>query len=55
MTPKFIIAPKVYTIISNSEADGLAKLKSFTEDAIKKGYTVIGLSASLRIVGIVNR
>ncbi|RZN81999.1 MAG: DoxX family membrane protein [Winogradskyella sp.] len=32
--------------IYNAEADGLLKLKNFTEDAIKKGYTVIGLSAS---------
>jgi uncharacterized membrane protein YphA (DoxX/SURF4 family) len=32
--------------IANSEAEGLDKLKSFTDEAIKKGYTVIGLSAS---------
>ncbi|WP_299115064.1 BT_3928 family protein [uncultured Winogradskyella sp.] len=32
--------------IYNSEKEGLEKLKSFTDDAIKKGYTVIGLSAS---------
>lgn len=29
-----------------AEADGLAKLKDFTDKAIKNGYTVIGLSAS---------
>ncbi|RNC86695.1 MAG: DoxX family membrane protein [Winogradskyella sp.] len=32
--------------IYNSEQDGLQKLKAFTDDAIRKGYTVIGLSAS---------
>ncbi|WP_411768362.1 BT_3928 family protein [Winogradskyella sp. A3E31] len=32
--------------IASSEPDGLAKLKSFTDKAINKGYTVIGLSAS---------
>ncbi|MFD1063967.1 BT_3928 family protein [Winogradskyella litorisediminis] len=32
--------------IYNAEKEGLAKLKSFTDEAIKKGYTVIGLSAS---------
>ena len=32
--------------IANSENKGLTKLKAFTDDAIKKGYTVIGLSAS---------
>ena len=35
----------MYNIL-NSEADGLAKLKRFTDNAIDKGYTVIGLSAS---------
>ena len=35
----------MYNVL-NAEADGLAKLKSFSDDAIKKGYTVIGLSAS---------
>ncbi len=32
--------------ISKAEADGVAKLKSFTDEAIKKGYTVIGLTSS---------
>lgn len=32
--------------IYNSEKGGLQKLKGFTDNAIKKGYTVIGLSAS---------
>lgn len=35
----------MYNVL-NAEADGMAKLKSFSDDAIKKGYTVIGLSAS---------
>jgi hypothetical protein len=32
--------------ITSAEEDGLLKLKSFTDEAIKEGYTVIGLSAS---------
>jgi len=32
--------------ITTSEADGVAKLKAFTDDAIKKGYKVIGLTSS---------
>jgi len=32
--------------VTSAEADGLAKLKSFTDNAIKKGYSVIGLSSS---------
>lgn len=32
--------------ISKAEEMGVAKLKSFTEEAIKKGYTVIGLTSS---------
>ncbi|WP_343067630.1 BT_3928 family protein [Winogradskyella flava] len=32
--------------ISSAEADGVAKLKTFTDEAIKKGYTVIGLTSS---------
>ncbi|WP_299113141.1 BT_3928 family protein [uncultured Winogradskyella sp.] len=32
--------------ISKAEADGVIKLKSFTDEAIKKGYTVIGLTSS---------
>ena len=32
--------------ISTAEADGVAKLKSFTDEAIEKGYTVIGLTSS---------
>ena len=31
---------------SLASIDGLKKLKEFTDDAISKGYTVIGLSAS---------
>ncbi|WP_299127323.1 BT_3928 family protein [uncultured Winogradskyella sp.] len=32
--------------ITTAETDGVAKLKSFTEKAAKKGYTVIGLTSS---------
>lgn len=32
--------------ISTSEADGVAKLKTFTEEALQKGYTVMGLTSS---------
>ncbi|MDB9755917.1 DoxX family membrane protein [Winogradskyella sp.] len=32
--------------ISKAEADGVAKLKTFTDKAIKNGYTVIGLTSS---------
>ncbi|MFP4846644.1 BT_3928 family protein [Winogradskyella sp. PE311] len=32
--------------ISTAEAEGVAKLKTFTDEAIKKGYTVIGLTSS---------
>lgn len=32
--------------VYNAEKEGLEKLKAFTDEAIKKGYTVIGLSAS---------
>lgn len=32
--------------VTKGEAEGMAKLKSFTDEALKKGYTVIGLSAS---------
>ncbi|NRR92810.1 DoxX family membrane protein [Winogradskyella undariae] len=32
--------------VNKSEAEGMTKLKSFTDKAIKKGYTVIGLSSS---------
>lgn len=32
--------------ISTAEADGVTKLKVFTDEAIKKGYTVIGLTSS---------
>lgn len=32
--------------ITSSEADGVSKLKSFTDEAIKKGYMVIGLTSS---------
>ena len=32
--------------IEKAEDGGLSKLKSFTDDAIKKGYTVVGLTSS---------
>ncbi|WP_111683400.1 BT_3928 family protein [Winogradskyella tangerina] len=32
--------------ITTSEADGVSKLKDFSDEAIKKGYTVIGLTSS---------
>ncbi len=32
--------------LASAEKDGLAKLKAITDQAIKKGYTVIGLTAS---------
>ncbi len=32
--------------ITSSEADGVSKLKAFSDDAKKKGYTVIGLTSS---------
>ncbi|MBV7268421.1 BT_3928 family protein [Winogradskyella luteola] len=32
--------------ISKAEADGVVKLKYFSDEAIKKGYTVIGLTSS---------
>jgi uncharacterized membrane protein YphA (DoxX/SURF4 family) len=33
-------------VISKAEADGVSKLKAFTDKAIAKGYTVIGVTAS---------
>ncbi|WP_179351657.1 BT_3928 family protein [Winogradskyella vidalii] len=32
--------------VNKGEAEGMIKIKSFTDEAIKKGYTVIGLSSS---------
>ncbi|WP_422105623.1 BT_3928 family protein [Winogradskyella sp.] len=32
--------------ITTSETDGVAKLRAFTDEAIRKGYTVIGLTSS---------
>jgi uncharacterized membrane protein YphA (DoxX/SURF4 family) len=32
--------------VNKAETDGVAKLKTFTDEAIKKGYTVIGLTSS---------
>ena len=32
--------------LDKAEADGLAKLKVMTDEAKKKGYTVMGLTAS---------
>ena len=52
LTNEFLINEKLIMILSysleNAEIKGLEKLKSFTEDAKSKGYTVIGLSASGR-------
>ncbi|PNQ73476.1 DoxX family protein [Hanstruepera neustonica] len=50
LTDKFLNEDKLIMIImynlATAEPDGVAKLKSFSEKAMKKGYTVIGLSAS---------
>ena len=52
LTNEFLINEKLIMILSysleNAEIKGLEKLKSFSEDAKSKGYTVIGLSASGR-------
>ena len=32
--------------LASSEKDGLAKLKAISDEALKKGYTVIGMTAS---------
>jgi len=42
---KHLVVVAMYNVY-NAEKEGLLKLKNFTDDAIKKGYTVIGLSAS---------
>ena len=42
---KHLVIVAMYNIF-NSEKEGLSKLKAFTDDALEKGYTVIGLSAS---------
>ena len=52
LTNEFLINEKLIMIVSynleTAEIKGLEKLKSFSEDAKSKGYTVIGLSASGR-------
>lgn len=49
-TDFFLNQPKLIIIVSydldTAEADGLKSLKSFSDNAITDGYTVIGLSAS---------
>lgn len=50
LTQQFLETEKLVIIVSynldKAEADGLAKIKTMTDEAKKKGYTVIGLSAS---------
>jgi uncharacterized membrane protein YphA (DoxX/SURF4 family) len=41
----YLIIVAMYSI-SSAEADGVAKLKTFTDRAMNKGYTVIGLTSS---------
>lgn len=49
-TQQFLAEENLIMIVSYSlekvEKEGLAKLKAFSDEAISKGYTVIGLSAS---------
>jgi uncharacterized membrane protein YphA (DoxX/SURF4 family)/peroxiredoxin len=49
-TEQFLKEEKLIMIVmydlSTAEAEGVAKLKSFSDKAIKEGYVVIGLSAS---------
>ena len=49
-TETYLAKDKLLIIVSydlnTSNSEGLKKLKEFTDDAINKGYTVIGLSAS---------
>ena len=49
-TETYLAKDKLLIIVSydlnTANIDGLKKLKEFTDDAISKGYTVIGLSAS---------
>ena len=50
MTETYLAKDKLLIIVSydlnTANIDGLKKLKEFTDDAISKGYTIIGLSAS---------
>ena len=50
LTETYLAKDKLLIIVSydlnTASIDGLKKLKEFTDDAISKGYTVIGLSAS---------
>ncbi len=50
LTDEFLNAENLLVIamynINKSEAEGVAKLKNFTDEAIKKGYKVIGLTSS---------
>ncbi|WP_323788795.1 BT_3928 family protein [Psychroserpens sp.] len=50
LTQQFLETDKLVMIVSynldKAEADGLAKLKVMTDEAKKKGYTVMGLTAS---------
>lgn len=50
LTEYFLAKDKLIMIVmynlATAEPDGVAKLKTFSDSALKKGYTVIGLSAS---------
>ena len=50
LTQQFLETEKLVMIVSynldKAEADGLAKMKAMADEAKKKGYTVIGLTAS---------
>jgi uncharacterized membrane protein YphA (DoxX/SURF4 family) len=45
LNEEHLIIVAMYSI-ANAESDGVVKLKAFTDEAIKKGYTVIGLTSS---------
>lgn len=50
LTTHFLEVDKLVIVsmynINKGESEGVAKLKAFTDNAIKKGYTVIGLTSS---------
>jgi hypothetical protein len=50
LTSYFLEKDKLLMIVTynlaSSEKDGLAKLKAISDEALKKGYTVIGMTAS---------